>query len=81
MTEEAQSQEVSYTVKQVAKLWNMCPETVRKVFRGRSGLWTTQGGGKGSWRIPASLVYDVMLERGYTKREAQRVFELNGGGL
>ena len=78
MTEPAQDpRELSYSVQQVAKLFSLCPDTVRKLFRGREGVWTTLGGGKGSWRIPASVVYDVMLERGYTRERALQA--LNGG--
>lgn len=62
-----------YTVQQVAALWGATPYLVRKAFRGRAGVLTLgDKAGKPTWRIPASLVLDVMIEKGYTAEQAEK---------
>lgn len=71
MTNAGNTLETLYTVQQIASLWNVSVDQVRKVFRGRRGIINVSTGpGKPAWRIPASLVLQVMLERGYDEEAA-----------
>lgn len=63
-----------YSVQQVAQLWHVGMEQVRKIFRGRAGVINIGSRQKPSWRIPASLVLQVMVERGYSQ-DARYAFD------
>ena len=71
-----------YSIGQVAQLWQVSEGVVRKVFRDRAGvvdLTIEPGerrngrGGRHSIRIPGSLVLAVMVERGYSRGQADRL--------
>jgi len=58
-----------YTVKQLARLWQVSDDQIRRIFRGREGVVNLSGNpGKPTWRIPASLAMEVAIERGYTPK-------------
>lgn len=59
--EKAREIESYHTITEIAKKWQVDPVTVRGLFRGRKGVMQLAPGG--AWRIPASLVEEVVRER------------------
>lgn len=67
------SVETMYSFQQVARLWQISAVQARKIFRDRDGIVNIGNATKPSFRIPASLVMQVMIERGYNRDAAERV--------
>lgn len=59
-----------YSVQQIAVLFHISTSQVRKLFRDRPGVVTLGGPGKPAWRIPQSLVLQVLAEHGYAPDKA-----------
>lgn len=70
--------EPCFTVQQVARLWQCSHALVREAFRDRHGVMRLGLRGRPCWRIPLSVVIEVMVERGYAPSEAYRI--LGGEG-
>ena len=62
-----------YSVQQISRRWNVATDLVRRAFRGRAGIVNISGSGRPSWRIPASLLLAVMVERGYDRARAEEI--------
>lgn len=78
MTQKQPNQRViepTLSVQEVCQLWHVSPDLVRKKFRGREGIMQLGGRGKRMWRIPVSLVFEVMCEMGYTPEQAERALK------
>ncbi|HEY6290350.1 MAG TPA: hypothetical protein VI455_02160 [Terriglobia bacterium] len=62
-----------FSFQQLAQVWSVGHGQVRKIFRGRTGMINLGGGtAKATWRVPRSLVLAIMIERGYTREQAER---------
>jgi hypothetical protein len=69
-TSTADGVERLYSFGQIADLWQVSRDHVRKVFLGRRGIINVGMQGKASWRVPASVLKEEMLARGaYQKPE------------
>jgi len=65
-----------FSFQQISAAWHASEDHVRKLFRARRGLVNIAVQGKKPvWRIPASLVLEVMVERGYTREAADRLLK------
>jgi DNA-binding LacI/PurR family transcriptional regulator len=62
-----------YTIKDIARLWGVAPGLARKAFNGREGVMRMGDSIRSSWRVPASLLLEVMCERGYRPEQAAKV--------
>ena len=68
-----------FTFKEIARLWRIGPGLVRKTFKDRIGVLNVASGLKRpAYRVPASLLLEVMLERGYTREQAEAIFRRGG---
>lgn len=66
--------EALYTFKEIAGLWRCGQALVRKHFRGCPGVMNVATGEtRPAYRVPASVVLDVMLKLGYTREQAEAV--------
>jgi len=70
-----------YSIKEISALWHIGIPKIRKLFRGRPGVLNLSGNpAKPVWRIPVTLVVEVMLERGYTAEQAERILQAAARG-
>jgi hypothetical protein len=59
-----------YSFGQIADLWQVSRDHVRKVFLHRPGIVNIgMLQGKASWRVPASVLKEEMAARGYQQGE------------
>lgn len=72
--QQMDSLERLYTLREIAKLWHIGPALVGRIFKDRAGVLNLSTPDRPSYRIPGSLVLEVMLERGYTHEQAEAVF-------
>ena len=73
--------EPMYSIKEISALWHIGIPKIRKLFRGRPGVLNLSGNpAKPVWRIPVTLVVEVMLERGYTAEQAERILQAAARG-
>ena len=61
-----------YSFGQIADLWQVSRDHVRKVFLHQPGIINVgMMQGKASWRVPASLLQEEMAKRGYRLPELE----------
>jgi len=62
-----------YSIRDVASLWQISRDQVRRLFKGRAGMVNIANGRlRATWRIPESLVLQVASEHGYSRPVAGR---------
>jgi len=69
-----QDLEQLYTFKEIARLWRISPGLARKIFKDRSGVLNMSSPERPAYRVPASILFEVLLERGYTREQAEAMF-------
>jgi hypothetical protein len=63
-----------YSVRSLARLWQVSPRQIRNLFRDREGIVNIAlSQERQAWRIPASLAIEVATERGYLQPDGTRV--------
>ena len=66
--------EPMYSIQEISRRWHVHPDSVRKAFRGRAGVVNiSTSPGKPAWRVPASLLLEVLVEHGYDPQRAQEM--------
>lgn len=62
-----------YSIRELGRLWNLNAALVRRKFEGRPGVMKMGTDRRSAWRVPASLVLEVMVESGYSLEQAARI--------
>ena len=63
-----------YTTVQVAEILNTTTFSVRRLFKARPGLINLSASkGRATYRVPLSTLIEVMIERGYTREQADQI--------
>jgi hypothetical protein len=60
-----------FTFKDISARWHISPGLTRKLFRARPGVLNMATPERPAYRVPASVVLEVLLERGYTREQAE----------
>jgi hypothetical protein len=63
-----------YTFREIGKLWHISTQLANKIFRDRVGIINLAGPNRPAYRVPLSIVIEVLRERGYTKEQVDAAF-------
>ena len=66
---------LSEEIAEVARTWRVSPDKIRELFLGRDGMVNVGTPRRNLWRIPMSILLTVMLERGYSRDQADRMLK------
>lgn len=66
-----------YKFKEIAEAWHISPGLASQIFKNRPGIINVGKPNRPSYRVPASLVIEVMVERGYPREQAELIFRRN----
>ena len=64
------SLEPLFTINRTAAILGVSKYSVRRLFCGRAGMVNLSTGARPTYRIPLSLLLEVMVERGYSREQA-----------
>jgi len=59
-----------FSFSQTAGILGASKSSVRRLFHGRPGLINLSTGKRATYRVPLSLLLEVMVERGYSREHA-----------
>jgi hypothetical protein len=73
--EDLNNIEQLYRLREIARFWHISPGVIRRIFKNRPGIVnvSSPGGNRPSFRVPASVVIEVMVERGYSLEQAAAI--------
>ena len=65
-----------YSFSEICSIFNISRNLAGRLFRNRPGVMNMATGvGRPAYRVPASVLVDVMVERGYTREMALGVLD------
>lgn len=63
-----------HSLREICSLFNISRNLAGNLFRGRAGVINMATGvGRPAYRVPTSVLVEVMMERGYTREGAMKL--------